>query len=62
MSLIGKPTLTNNETCEIPFAFNGINNYFCVENNGSFQCNTVENGEDFSECDLGKILQLLSVI
>lgn len=58
-----KPTLTNNETCEIPFAFNDINNYFCVDKDGSFQCNTRKEEEDFSDfCDMGKILKLLSVI
>lgn len=44
--------MSNNESCEIPFEFNGnTENNFCVENEGTFQCNT---STGFSDCDLGK--------
>lgn len=40
--------------CEIPFDFDGVDNNFCVDNNGEIECHTGD--ANFAKCYLGRFL------
>ena len=53
MFRIAGPTL-GSTYCYVPFLYLNEPSYFCVENQGLFQCETDDSIDVFDTCNLGK--------